>query len=186
MSFETCGRPLAEDRRLGVTARVPASSLLRCNTCGKGCPTPGCPRGWCASGSRFSGAPPGRFGFLIEQVFEEFADLEADRVPVFDEIHGVNFGQSVRNHVRTLFTLSRLTLTAPPCTCAPVRFLPCETFPDSWRRSAALLGIGLQDDAYFDIDAVFEGQLLQHRGVYLLGNPGIALVSICPPAITFW
>src|SRR5579862_8116059 len=35
------------------------------------------------------------------------------------------------------FTLSRLSLIAPPCTCAPVRFSPCGTSPDNSRRCCA-------------------------------------------------
>src|SRR3954451_12373061 len=38
----------------------PAFSLPRCNTSYKGCPTPGCPREWSASGYRFWRAPRGR------------------------------------------------------------------------------------------------------------------------------
>ena len=39
----------------GATITFPASSLPRCSTCGRGCPTPGCLPGWCASGFRSSG-----------------------------------------------------------------------------------------------------------------------------------
>ena len=45
------------------------------------------------------------FGFLIEQVFENLAHFEADGVSVFDEIHGVQFSQRVRDHVRNLVHL---------------------------------------------------------------------------------
>src|SRR5579864_5263873 len=39
----------------------PASSLLRCSTYGRGCPTPGCLQEWSASGFRFSGGLIGQF-----------------------------------------------------------------------------------------------------------------------------
>ena len=43
--------------------------------------------------------------FLIQQVFENLADFEADRIPVFDEIHCVHFRQRVRDHVCNLVHL---------------------------------------------------------------------------------
>jgi hypothetical protein len=45
-----------------VVSKFPASSLPRCSTCGRGCPTPGCLQEWCASGFRSSGARTGRCG----------------------------------------------------------------------------------------------------------------------------
>src|ERR1700740_1688304 len=53
-------RPTIDDQRL--TFISPASSLPRCSTSDKGCPTPGFLPGWCASGFRFFGGPTGRCG----------------------------------------------------------------------------------------------------------------------------
>src|SRR5437879_7382853 len=76
-------------------------------------------------------------GFLIEQLFENLSGFLADSVRVFDELHLVHLLENVRDGAGSTFTLSRLSLTAPPCICAPVRFSPCGTSPDSWRRCCA-------------------------------------------------
>ena len=38
--------------------------------------------------------------FLIQQILENLADFQPDSIPVFDKIHGVDFSQRVRDHVR--------------------------------------------------------------------------------------
>src|ERR1700691_6557306 len=42
------------------TLTSPASSLLRCNTCGREYPIPDCPPEWSSSGSQFCDVPPDR------------------------------------------------------------------------------------------------------------------------------
>ena len=45
------------------------------------------------------------FGFLVQQVFENLAYFQPDGVAVFDEIHGIDFRQRVRDHVRNFVHL---------------------------------------------------------------------------------
>ena len=40
--------------------------------------------------------------FLVQQFFENLANFQPDGVAVFDEIHGVDFRQRIRDHVRHL------------------------------------------------------------------------------------
>ena len=78
------------------------------------------------------------FLFLVQQVLQNLAHFQADRISILDKVQIVRLGcRASVTTCATLFTLSRLTLTAPPYICAPVRSSLCETFPDNWLRSSA-------------------------------------------------
>src|SRR5579862_2814690 len=75
----------------------------------------------------------------------------------------------------TLLTLSRLILTAPPCTCAPVRSSLCGTFPGNWPGLLHFGGIRFQNHAHFVIDAILKREFFQDRGMHLLVDRGLGL-----------
>src|SRR5260221_7476750 len=70
----------------------------------------------------------------------------------------------------SLFTLSRESLTAPPCICALARLYLLEHLLITGAGALHFVLVLLQDEPYLIIDAVFQLQLFQQRVIQRRGN----------------
>ena len=115
--------------------------------------------------------------FLHEQLFENFADLEPDRIAVFDEVDRVRSATASVTTWASLLTLSRsIARTVFPLTAqnrTALYFLTssrlhfAEHFLIICAALLHLVGISLENDAHFVVDAVFQRKLFQQSGMDL-------------------